>query len=385
MDRSEVLAHAAALGDTITASRGVTESERRLAEPIVDGIRHAGLSRMALPTDAGGFALPLPDIMAVLETLAGFEASVSWIIWNNTLPCLFSRHLSAAARAEIFANPEGIYANSTRPSGKAKVTDGGYRMTGRWSLVSGCELAEWMPLMCRVEENGKPRMTEAGPEMRFLFVPRTDVQILDTWHVGGLRGTGSHDVTVDDLFVPEERTLTPMDPATVDGPYGLLPIVGTLGFGYAAQLLGIAGAALDTTVEIGRTKITPDPVPDMRDRAAVQLGVAERSAALEAAKMHVYDKAAHVWSLAEAGSRCGPDDLAALFASVRHAVQTSAEIVDGTYADAGTTSIYDGCPLERIHRDVRVMRQHVVAQPGWAENAGRVMLGLEPTEPLFAV
>jgi len=385
MDRSDVLKRTAALGDTITACRKLTESDRRLAEPIVDGIRQARLSRLALSEDAGGLALPLPDIMIVLETLSGFEASVGWIVWNNTLPCLFSRHLPTEGRTELFAGSDWIYANSTRPTGKAVVTDGGFRMSGRWSLVSGCELAEWMPLMCRVEEAGQLRMTPIGPELRLLFVHRADVTILDTWHVGGLRGTGSHDVTVDDLFVPDAHTLTPADPISITGPYAFIPIIGTLALGFAAQHLGAAGAALEATVTIGKTKLTPDPLPDMRDRPGVQLGVAEAAAALAAARTHLHDVAARIWTLAESGSQCQPADLATLFAAARHAVRTSAEVADDMYAAAGTTSIYDDCALERIHRDLRVMRQHVIAQPSWAENAGRVILGLQPTEPLFAI
>ena len=142
-------------------------------------------------------SFPRPARSSVYELLAGAEASVGWIVWNNTLPCFWGRFLSPPARAEIFGDPDWLYASSTRPSGKAVVEDDGYRVSGRWSLVSGCELSEWMALRCMVEENGQPRMLQPGvPEARLVFLRRADVEILDTWHTGGLRGTGSHDVVV---------------------------------------------------------------------------------------------------------------------------------------------------------------------------------------------
>jgi alkylation response protein AidB-like acyl-CoA dehydrogenase len=96
-----------------------------------------------------------------------------------------------------------VTANSTRASGQAQIVDGGYRVSGRWSFVSGCELATWMVLLCLVREGEKPRLTPAGsPEIRFMLLPSTECEIIDTWTVGGLRGTGSHDVVVRDAFVP---------------------------------------------------------------------------------------------------------------------------------------------------------------------------------------
>lgn len=352
---------------------------------MLDGIRAARLNRLLLPSENDGLACSLVDSMAVLETLARNEPSVAWVVWNNGLPALFSRFLAADARKALFADPVWLYANSTRPSGKAVPEGDGYRMSGRWSLVSGCELAEWMALMCLVHENGAPRMTEMGPEMRFLFVHTDDVEILDTWHVGGLRGTGSHDVVVDDLHVPGERTLTPADPVTIEGPLGHIPIVGTLALGYAAQMLGIAGAAIDATVDIGRTKVTPNPVPDMRDRPSVQLAIATASAERSAARAHLFDVADRTWAIARSGRDCELTELAELFASAWHVNETATRIVDSMYTAAGTTSVYQDCPLERISRDLRVMRQHVISSPQWAENAGRVRLGLAPSEPLFAV
>ena len=179
---------------------------------------------MAIPRELHGLELPTPAALGVYELLAGAEASVGWIVWNNTLPCFWGRFLEPLARAEIFGNPDWLYASSTRPSGKAVIEANGYRVSGRWSLVSGCELSEWMALRCMVEENGQPRMLQPGvPEARLVFLRRADVEILDTWHTGGLRGTGSHDVVVNAKFVARGHTCSPMDGSTLDGAIGRCP------------------------------------------------------------------------------------------------------------------------------------------------------------------
>ena len=222
--QKDVLDTARELLPLITRHRGDTESARRIAQPVVESLRKTRLCRLAIPRELHGLELPTPAALGVYELLAGAEASVGWIVWNNTLPCFWGRFLSPSGRAEIFGNPDWLYASSTRPSGKAVVEDGGYRVSGRWSLVSGCELSEWMALRCMVEENGQPRMLQPGvPEARLVFLRRAEVEILDTWHTGGLRGTGSHDVVVKEKFVARAHTCSPMDGSTLDGPWVSCP------------------------------------------------------------------------------------------------------------------------------------------------------------------
>ena len=370
-----------ALGPIIAANRETSETDRRLAPAILQGIRSAGLQRLTLTRENGGLEMPLPAALEIYERLAGYDASVGWIVWNNALPCLFSRFLPAGTRAEIFADPNWLHASSTRPSGRAVRETDGYRLSGRWSLVSGCELAEWMPLTGFVapEDGGEP-------EMRYFFMRRCDLTILDTWHVGGLRGTGSHDVVVEDHLVPFARSISPAtDPSTASGPYGGIPIIATLSLGMAAQFLGIARTGLNTAISQATTRISTTPVPDMRDIADVQRAIASHSAALEAARAHLYRQAEAHWQRAESNAPIDPADLAALYAASHHAIQTAVAMVDELYSLCGTEAVYRESPLERLSRDLRVMRQHVLTQSLWPEQAGRVMLGLTVDNPLYAV
>src|SRR5262245_55722463 len=174
------------LGPLIRQLRGETEAGRRIADPIVERLRDTRLCRMTLPDELGGLGLTVPDTLEVFEVLAAAEASVAWIAWNNQLPWFLSRFLDRAVRKELFGDPGWLYAVSTRPSGRASVDGDGFRIEGRWSLVSGCELAEWIALLCNVEEGGRPRLLAPGlPESRAVFLRRGEFEILDTWYVGG--------------------------------------------------------------------------------------------------------------------------------------------------------------------------------------------------------
>jgi indole-3-acetate monooxygenase len=373
------------LGPMIRELRDTTETTRRLAPPIVARLIDTRLCRMAIPTDLDGLAVPPAEALDVYETLSAAEASVGWIVWNNALPCFLGRYLESSARAEIFGNSAWLHASSTRPTGKAFPHDGGYRVSGRWSLVSGCELAEWIALMCVVQEGDGPHMIAPGvPEMRVAFLRRREVRILDTWHVSGLRGTGSHDVMVDDVIVPRRRTLSPADAATLDAPIGRVPIISTMAAGFAAQALGIAQAALGTLVELG-SKVAVDGGPGLRDRAPAQGLIAKQTAAVESARDHLRKRIGILWEAAESATPAPLAHIGAAWAAAHHAVDVARATIDGVYAAAGTTGLYTSCPLERAHRDLHAMLRHIIAQPMWIEDAGKLRFGLSPAHPLFAI
>jgi alkylation response protein AidB-like acyl-CoA dehydrogenase len=383
---TEAIAAARELLPLIRSLRETTEADRRIAPPIVDRLRATRLSRMAIDREQHGLELPICEALDVLEALAGAEASVGWIVWNNALPCLFGRFLEPRARGEIFEDPAWLYAVSTRPTGQAVVDGDGYRVSGRWSLVSGCELAEWIAFVCIVLENGAPRMFPNGvPQTRFVFVRRGDFEILDTWHVGGMRGTGSHDVVIEGKHIPHRYTAGPGEKITLDAPIGRVPIIATMAAGYGAMLIGIARCAIEALVAISTTKVNVEAGPGLRDRPSFLAAIARHSAALDAARGHLHACAGRLWKAAEAGSTATLEELTAVWTAAHHAADVGRSAVDAMYELGGTSSLYTSCPLERIHRDVHAMSRHVVAQGMWMEDAGRVALGVPPTHPLYAV
>lgn len=377
--------HAArALRTTIRATRQETEEARRLAPQVVEGLIAAGLFRLAVPATLGGHEAEPVVALKIYEELAWADASVAWIVWNNQLVGLASRYSSDAVRTELFSDARRLFANSTRPSGRAVVVEGGFRVSGRWSLVSGCELADWIPVMCVITEGAEPGTLAAGvPEARMVYLPKGSYRILDTWHVGGLRGTGSHDVVADDIFVPAERTFSFTDPAHYDRPLSRTPFFATVCAGCAALCLGIAQAATDTLLELAASKVQVDPFPGLRDRPAVQVMVASSAAKLASARLLLHEALGDVWAACTQGTPVTDAQRARVWESGHHAAHVSKAVVRSMYEAAGTSALYVDCPIERAHRDVHAVIQHVVFAPLWLEAAGRVRLGLAPQNPIF--
>ena len=381
---NEIVTVAESLIPLIGGLRHTTENDRRIAAPIVHAIRESDLSRMLLDTGAPPPYTP-EEWLRVLETLAGAEASVSWLIWNNTLPRFWSRFLDDAGRERIFGDSRRLFAGSTRPTGQAVPTGGGFRLSGRWSLVSGCELADYVSLMSLVHEAGVPRMLGPGqPDLRVLFVPKGRYAILDTWHVGGLRGSGSHDVVVDDVFVPVEDSFAPAPPVAGNSQLAQLPIVPVMTAGLGAQFLGMARAAIAVTIEILRTKVSVDPGASIRERPSVLADIASYSAAVAAAGSHLHTCMMEVWDNVRHNLPTA-EDRAALYSASLHAAAIARACVVAMHAAAGTTALYMDCPLERSIRDLHTMERHIAAQPLWLEDAGRVLLGHTPTNPLLMI
>jgi alkylation response protein AidB-like acyl-CoA dehydrogenase len=381
------VAAARGLRELILSNRQTTEAERKLAAPVVAALIETQLCRVALPRIAGGLETPPVQALEIFEELAAAEASVAWVAWNNSLVCWFARHLEPAVRERIFGDPDALFANSTRPSGRAVAENGGYRVSGRWSLVSGCMHARWIPVLCLVEKDGQIEMLESGtPHLRMVFVPKDKYQILDTWHTGGLRGTGSHDVVLDDELVPAELSFVPFaGPSYVESNFCRTPIVVVMASGCASICLGIARSAVEELIALGRTRLSPEPEPDLRDRPATQSMVARASTLLSALRTHLHSSLGNLLSGLERDGGVTPEALAEAWGAAIMTALECRSMLSEIYATAGTASLYTDNPIERAHRDIHAVLQHVVVQPFWLEQAGRVKLGLAPTNPLFAV
>src|SRR6266496_331340 len=176
----------------ILALREQIEAGRRLPDELAQELARAGFFRATLPAAYGGLDLGPPDALEVFEELARADASVAWCVWNGNVNWTTAQLPAETARV-VFADPDVILANSTQPVGRATVVEDGYRLSGRWTPVSGCQLSTWLILLSVVHEDGEPRHTPSGaPEMRFMLLPTAACEIVDTWTAGGLRGTGSH-------------------------------------------------------------------------------------------------------------------------------------------------------------------------------------------------
>jgi alkylation response protein AidB-like acyl-CoA dehydrogenase len=383
LDGPDLLGIARDMRSSIVAARERIEMERRMPDDIARALAQAGFFRIFLPSAYGGLDLAPGCALQVFEELAGADASVAWCVWNGNTHWIIAQLAPEAARI-IHAAPEVITANSTRASGKAQVVDGGYRVSGRWSLVSGCQLAEWMVLLCNLYSDGQPRLTGVGtPQTRFMLLPASDCEIIDTWTVGGLRGTGSHDVLVRDVFVPERFSAGFFDAYVLPEPQYRLPAFSRVIPGLGAMALGIARTAIGCFCEIAGAK-TPERTTQMlRNNHGAQVRVSQAESLVQSARLFLLDSVEQLWRSVLSTGEASMQDRARARLAASHAVANAMQAIDLLYIGAGANSMYVQCPLERAFRDVHAITLHIGVHPRVMESTGRVLLGLDSDTPLL--
>ena len=194
-------------------------------------------------------------LVRVAEEISRVDGSTGWCTAIASGYGLFGGYLEAKAALEIYGvDPYVRTAGAFRPSGEAVAVEGGFRVTGRWALGSGCQHSAWIVGGCQIMDSGLPRVgADGAPETRILFFPASSCDILDTWHSIGLRGTGSHDYAVADVFVPEDHSISFRSQPVESGPLYAIPTIALFSTLIAAVPLGIAWHAIDILVEIAGT------------------------------------------------------------------------------------------------------------------------------------
>lgn len=374
---------ARSLRTPILAERDRIDAARRLPEDLTRELASSGFFRIYLPAAYGGLDLTPMEAMEIFEELARADASVAWCVWNGNTHWTAAQ-LSPDAARTVYADPEVVTANSTRPSGQARVVEGGYRVNGRWSLVSGCELGTWMVLLCVVYDGDQPSLAGSGaPEARFMLIPSGKCEIIDTWTVGGLRGTGSHDVAVRDVFVPSSYGSGFTDPYVLPEPRYRIPPFSRVVPGLGAMALGIARTAIQTLTELAVEKTPQRTTQSLRENHGAQTRVSEAESLVRSARLFLFDSLDRLWSTVTATGEAPMEARAHVRLAASHAVSSAVQAVDLMYTAAGASAIYASCPLERAFRDVHAITQHHGVQPRVMESTGRVLLGLEPDTPLL--
>jgi indole-3-acetate monooxygenase len=356
----------------------VSERDRQLAAELVHDIARARLWRLCVPESLGGLEAAPTRLISAVETLARGDASAGWCVAVCATSGLLGGYLPEPAAREIFGAPTGVSGGVFAPKGRAQATMDGFRVSGRWPFGSGCEHCGWLMCGCIVYDGETPRALPSGrPDVRLVLVPADDVVIHDTWHVSGLRGTGSHDISVDDLFVPVSHTASVFtDPPVAPGPLYAFPLFGLLAVAIAGVALGVARAALSDVVDLAGVKTPTGSGRKLAERAATQVDVARAEASLRAARGLLYDTVGYAWEVAVAEGEVPVDERASLRLAATHATTVSAEVVDAAWRLAGASAAYETSPLQRRFRDIHVATQHMLIAPATWELTGRLLLGL---------
>jgi indole-3-acetate monooxygenase len=364
---TDFVERARALTPLIRSHADEAERERRLSAPVAEALAREGLYRIALPRGCGGpEADPVTQIRTI-EAVAYADGSAGWNLmigietFGLVVP-LFAR------RTEILEDPMAIMCSSTAAVGRATPVDGGYRINGRWFFASGCHNSVWFGATVRTDDD--------EPRQCYALLPKGDYRILDTWDVGGLRGSGSHDIEVNDVFVPASRISGHLGTARVDSPLLRMPLGNRLAFNKVGVSLGIARAAIDAFVDLATAKTPFLSSQTLRQRPFAQRAVAEAELRLRSARGLVFELTDVLWRAALDGRPPELRDRALHIAACSDAARACVEAVEHVVEAAGTSANPRRSPLERMARDVRVVRQHTTVAPHHIEDAGRVLLDL---------
>jgi alkylation response protein AidB-like acyl-CoA dehydrogenase len=360
----------------IRASADETEAARELPRPLFEALADAGLFHLALPRALGGAEIDLPTYVQIIEEIGKADASTGWVLNQCAIFCTYAARMPRDVARTIWDTPRSVVSNTPAPSAQAIVVPGGYRVTGRQGFSTGCRHASWVAAHGQVIENGEPRRVNGQPDTRYLFVPVAEAELLDTWHVRGMRGTGTHHFAVNDVFVPAERSVHSVSaPLLEDGPLYRIPRTLCFASGDGTIALALARSCLDTFAELAGAK-TPRATPMLlREQPTVQLIVGRAEADLRSGRAFLMESVRELWAAATSGT-IALDHRAALRLAATHAIRLAVQIVEALYHAAGATAVYEDHLLQRHFQDIHVISQHLQGRLSHYEMVGRYCLGL---------
>ena len=376
-DTQSPLDAARKLGPLIRSCADQIEADRELPRPLFEALADAGLFQLALPRALGGAEIDLPTYVQVLEEIGKADASTGWIVNQCAIFATYAARMPRdIARSIWIDTPRSVVANTPMPTAQAVVVPGGYRVTGRQGFSSGCRHAAWLAARAHVQEKGQLRLQDGQPEQLYLFVPAAEAELVDTWHVRGMRGTGTHDFAVNDVFVPAERTVLSATAKAVEtGPLYRIPRTLCFASGDGSVALGLARTALDTFYELAGAKTPRSMQGLLREQSMVQAAVGRAEADLRSGHAFLTQAIRELWAAAEAGA-ITLDHRAALRLAATHSIRLAVGIVDTVYNFAGATAVYEDHLLQRHFQDVHVISQHLQGRLTHYELIGRHVMGL---------
>jgi alkylation response protein AidB-like acyl-CoA dehydrogenase len=388
VDAQPVVQTAAALRPLIREYHDEIEGEQRLPKALVERFHAAGFYSMILPRQLGGLQVDPLTYVRVVEVLAESAGAAGWNVANNSICQLIALGLADDGVQEIFADgPDTVVAGTAViGGGQAVPVDGGYRVTGRWPFGTGCQESAWMLGSFQILDGGVPRRSPDGTSVywRGLF-HRSEAQIVDgSWNVSGLRATGSFDWTVDDVFLPERRTMVhagiPLDNQWNRWP-GIsyaLPAQGWVGPHHSAVITGIARAGIEALIELAAEKTPRGRTGRLCENPQVQDAVGRADAILNAGRAYRAATVTELWNTVAAGEETTLHQRARCRLAAIHATDCAREAMDLMYRHGGSTSFRRDSRLAECWRDLHVVGQTAALAPEWYPIGGRVLLGMDP-------
>ena len=385
-DFSQLKAAIDEIAPLITQHADAADEQRRPQREVATAMARAGLYRVAVPASLGG-GEEHPELqIRTIEEVSRLDGGTGWalMIGIENLGIL-GPFLDRSLSEVMYADPELIMAGALNPMGQAHKVEGGYRVSGQWPFASGVHNAGYFMGQCIVHENGERLRDANGMAVLIeILVAASEFEIVDTWQVSGLRGSGSHDVRVDEVFVPESSTAqVAKGQHSETGTLFRFPMYSRLAYNKVGVATGIARAAIDHFVELASNKTPRAAATKLQQRPDAQHAIAEAEYLLGSSRSYVFAMVNELWDQVEAGERPDAKQRARMQLACSGACTSAVQAVEKVYAAAGASANFKANPLERCMRDVLVVRQHIMVSPQWHDVAGKVLLGLPSETFLF--
>ena len=375
---SSIFEAARALDGELRARADEMEEARRLPADLAEKMARAGIFRMVLPSYIGGLELSPLELVETVEVLSRANASAGWCAMIASTTAINAAYMDRERAEEVYADPDVITGGVFAPMGRAKVEGDGYRVSGRWQWGSGSANCTWLCGGCFIEEGEGLRMGPDGaPENRMMVFPASEAELIDTWHVAGLKGTGSGDIAVKDIFVPKGRTVAlSVDKPVADGPLYKFPAFGLLALGVCAVALGNARGALDALIDLVKNKRSQGSRKTLAERQIIQSDIAQLEAQWRSARAYLVDEINRTWDVALTEGDVPVERRSDLRLACTHTTRTGADICRSAYDIGGGAALFLDNELQRRFRDAHAATQHIVTARATYELTGRMILGL---------
>ena len=358
-----------------------SEAARAPTDRAIEALASTGVFSMMVPKSYGGLELDLDAFLAVGLTLGEADVSLAWIttfyIEHNWMLCQFP----AKFQEQLYEDRSYVLAPAIiAPTGSAEQCNGGWRLSGRWRFGTGIVHGDWVILGGLTPETGG---------LRFFAMPKSDVEVVDTWHVDGMRGTGSHDVVVEDRLIPEERSIDfgtsvlgqGLGAELHAGPLYRTPMIPILAMAASMPIVGQSRAIVRDHVGHVKEKSRMGVGPKVMDKSATQVRIARTELGQRQIELAMHDVVGRVMARRDAAS---PEDRAMATTTLCLSVHQARELIAEIAVTGGASAHYEPHPLQRALRDVHMATSHVVFdRDAQLENLGRLRLGLEPTSFLY--
>ena len=379
LSSAQLIEAARSLVPEIVASRDRIEADGQLPPELAEAMAGKQLFGLYVPKELNGPETDPGTAFHVVEQIAQADGSVGWCVFNGTAVSSAVVRISPKAAKEIFGDPPVVLGSgSARAGGTARITDGGYIVSGRWNFLSGIDHSTAIFVACRVVDDNGPALYEDGsPVMRTVVLPVKKGRVLDTWTTLGMRGTASNDAEFSEVFVPEDHTYARGAPAYYDGPLYTPPqssivLSWTLS---AANTLGMARGAMNTFVDLATDSGSTDSPTLLRDRQHIKIVVGECEAMIDSARRYVLDTVSRMWDAQVSGDPALPELSMRTRLAITHAIRQSIAVGDKLFNAAGTNAIHRSVGLERYFRDLHVHGQHISGLPLNFEYGGAMLMG----------